>query len=280
MSNTRYRIYNKPFSEYVYRTLRNLTADQKANLSDEDLKILKNATTISNFANDEQLDRLLIVLTKTGKTWVLYVGNESEDATQLSFAAVDQFDSEEKRLDVIQATADKGAFFLGANDTMLSLMMSAQNVSTPLYALSANSRELSTRMARAKSVKIPVDQQMSSAVQAYDDLNRMMRSQLNALDWAKKTIGLEQNEIRVLAALFQKRTGAMTLKEIADETLLGDKKSYLKKQIDSLMEKKCILSDDKHNKNKSITIYYMIAPEGIRKIMQYNDFIIRNTFKQ
>ena len=280
MSNTRYRIYNKPFSEYVYRTLRNLTADQKANLSDEDLKILKNATTISNFANDEQLDRLLIVLTKTGKTWVLYVGNESEDATQLSFAAVDQFDSEEKRLDVIQATADKGAFFLGANDTMLSLMMSAQNVSTPLYALSANSRELSTRMARAKSVKIPVDQQMSSAVQAYDDLNRMMRSQLNALDWAKKTIGLEQNEIRVLAALFQKRTGAMTLKEIADETLLGDKKSYLKKQIDSLMEKKCILSDDKHNKNKSITIYYMIAPEGTRKIMQYNDFIIRNTFKQ
>ena len=208
------------------------------------------------------------------------MGNESEDATQLSFAAVDQFDSEEKRLDVIQATADKGAFFLGANDTMLSLMMSAQNVSTPLYALSANSRELSTRMARAKSVKIPVDQQMSSAVQAYDDLNRMMRSQLNALDWAKKTIGLEQNEIRVLAALFQKRTGAMTLKEIADETLLGDKKSYLKKQIDSLMEKKCILSDDKHNKNKSITIYYMIAPEGIRKIMQYNDFIIRNTFKQ
>ena len=279
MSNTRYRIYNKPFSEYVYRTLKNLTAYQKKNLSDEDLKILKNATTISNFATDEQLDRLLLMLTKAGKIWVLYIGGESEEVDHLLFATVDQFDSDEKRLDVIQATADKGAFFLGANDTMLSLMMSAQNVNTPLYALSANSRELSAKVARAKSVKLPVDQQVASAVSAYDDLNRMMRNQLNALDWAQKTLGLEQNEIRVLSALFQKRTGAMTLKDMAEETLLGDKKSYLKKQVDALMAKKCILSDDKHNKNKSTTVYYMIAPEGIRKIMQYNDFIIRQTFK-
>ncbi len=288
MSAIRYRIFNKSFSEYCYRTLKNLTADQKKHLTDEDLKIVNNLTILSDFCGREQLDRLLLILTKVGKIWTLRIGDEDEDeiGDGIEFSIVNQYQSEQKRLDIIKKIGDKGVYYMSATDVMLSSMMAAQNINTPAYQLSVNSREIASKISNIKSVKIPFDEQVARSVQGYEDLDRLILAQLNSWDWAKKTLNLEPNEIRILISLFLKRNGAMRMQEIAKDTLLDGKLAYLKKNVEKLLKDKLIISDKKHGpkiqlqkgQKSNVPVYYMIAPEGIRKVMEYNDYIFRNSF--
>ena len=280
MPNTRYKIYNRAFSEYVYRILKNLTSDQKKNLTDEDLKILRSTSTISRFCKDEQLDRMLLLLTKIGKIWTLRVADENTDADQLEFAIINQFYSDEKRSDIIKVMAEDNIFYMSATETMLSLMMAAQNINTPYYQLSTNSRDLVQKNSDIKSIKMPLDEKVQKSIDGYEMLDNLLLQQLNSLVWAKKALDLEQTEIRILCFLFLKRNGATNMQTIAENTQLNDNKAYLKKYVQNLTQKKLIVSDSRRGGQAKPTTFYFITPEGVRQIMKYNDYIYKQAFKK
>lgn len=277
--NLKYRIYLKSFSEYCYRILKSLSAEQKKAFSLEELKIINNGTALSDFTSKEQLDRLLLALTKTGKIITIRICDDTELADNLEYHLVDQYEFPEKKVDIITKMAKENIFYMSSNDIVLSTMMGAQNVNSPVYQLAVNSRQLVDKISSVRSLKIPFDEQVEKSVDAYNLLNAMLLQQLNSFDWALSTLGLEQNEIRILAALFVKKHGVMSLMDLSKGTLLQGKKAYLKKNLDKLMKAKMVLSDAKFvNQKGKRTVFYMIGPEGIRKIMQYNNYIHEQTF--
>lgn len=284
--NRRYRIYHRDFSEYVYRALKATSATQRSMFNDDDLKIFKSSTTMSDFATNEQMDRLLLMLTKMGKVWSLRIGDQDSNFEEIEFATINQFNSDEKRIDATEATAREGAFYMSSNEIMMSMMMCAQNIASPVYKLSVNSRDIASKVSGIKSVKIPYDEQVSRSVSGWEDLSRMTLQQLNATDWALQTLGLEVDQIRVLSALFVKRDGALPMKLIAEGAGLSSKMAFIRSAVEKLVQEKLIISDAKHGpkvklprgKNSKHTVYYMLAPEGIRKIMKYNEYIFSKTF--
>jgi len=284
--NRRYRIFHRDFSEYVYRELKGLSTTQKGMLDDDDLKIFKSTTTISDFASNEQLDRLLLMLTKIGKIWSLRIGDQDSNFEEIEFATINQFDSVEKRVDATEAIAREGAFYMSSNEIMMSSMMCAQNISSPVYKLAVNSRDIASKTSSAKSVRIPYDEQVAKSVAGWEDLSKMLLAQLNAIDWALQTLSLETDEIRILAALFVRRESALPIKQIAEGANLTGRMAFLRRAVDKLMESKLIISDAKHGpkvkmargENSKQTVYYMITPEGIRRIMKYNEYVFVKAF--
>lgn len=287
MSNHKYRIYSKPLSEYLYRTLKALPKKTRQDLlSIEDQKIFASDTKLSDFCSKEQLDRILLTLTKIGKQWDLRIYDNEETANELEFAAVNQFQFPQKRVEVIEAMSRENIFYLDSSDVMLSSLISTNNIHSPVFQLSRQSRELSQKMSSIRSVRVPHDERNERALQAYQDLNKLFLEMLNAMTWARQTLSLEQGTIRVLAILFANQYSALTIQEIAEGTMMKDKMAFLTKNITSLLKDKLIISDKDHGLKLQIAkgvqnnkrTYYMLTAEGKRRIMEFNNFIHNKTF--
>ena len=278
MNNRRYHIYSRPFSEYTFRVLKNATASQRAPLSPKELAIVKNDATISEFVHNHPFDHLLALLAKHGKTWTLRIGEEDEAAEQLEFNTVHQFQFPEKRVDVIKSTVREGIHYLSSTDVMLAGLMGAQNMHSPVYSLSANSLSASRRVRAFKSTKSAYHDQIDDAVEAWDDINRIMLKQLVSFQIRHAQLVLQDMvDMRILCALFDKRYGAMTLKEIAVSVEMEGKMAFLKKGISRVMNDKLVMNDVKGRKKAT---YYMISQAGQKKVMDYHNLIYSKTFSK
>lgn len=276
MNNRRYHIYCRPFSEYTFRVLKNATASQRAGLSLKDLAIVKNDATISEFVHNHPFDHLLSMLAKHGKTWTLRIGEEDESAEQLEFHTISQFQSRDKQIDVIEKTVQEGVHYMSSTDIMLSGLMGAQNMHSPVYSLSANSRDATKRIRAFKSTKSAYHDQIDDAVEAWDDINRIMLKQLASFPIRHAQLVLQDMvDMRILCALFDKRYGAITLKEVSVSTEMEGKMAFLKKGISRLLKEKLVMSDSKGGKKAT---YYMISQAGQKKVMDYHNLIYSKTF--
>lgn len=276
MNNRRYHIYSRSFSEFVFRVLKNASASERADLSPKELAIVKNDATISEFVHNHPFDHLLALLAKHGKTWVLRIGGEDQIAEHLEFHTVAQFQSLEKRIDVIESTVREGVHYLSSTDVMMAGLMGAQNMHSPVYSLSANSRDATKRMRAFKSTKSAYHDQIDDSVEAWDDINRIMLKQLASFPIRHAQLVLQDMvDMRILCALFDKRYGAMTLKEVSVSTEMEGKMAFLKKGISRMLKEKLVMSDSKGGKKAT---YYMISQAGQKKVMQYHDLIYSKTF--
>lgn len=281
MNNRRYYIYSRPFSEYTYRELKNSNATQRAMLSERELKMLSDDSLLSEFVHNHPFDHLLAVLAKIGKTWALRVAETDETAEQLEFNTINQFDFPEKRMEVIEAQVREKVHYLSSNDLILTMLMGAQNTHTSVYSLSANSLSASKRMRAFKSTKSAYHDQIDDAVEAWDDINRMMLAQLSSFhveQWQQ--VVQNQVDMRVMCALFDKRYGAMTMKEVSVATCMEGKMAFLKKSMERLVKDKVIMNDAKSGEKSNKATYYMITGEGIKLVMKYHDSVYSKTFKQ
>lgn len=287
MSNRRYIIYNKSFSEYVYRVLTELPADVKSEMSSEDHKLLSSSAKLTTFVNNAPMEHLLLMLTKVGKTWDLRVYDLPEDVDQLEFSVVNQYQFSQKRVDVTERMAKDNIFYLSASNVMLSAMMANQNCHSRVYQLASHSRELSKRVRAVASSDRSYEDQIQEVSEGYDNLNKIVLQHLNSFDFIKETLGLEQNDYRVLSAFFLKRNTAMHFKEIGEITQMSASPVYLKKIIGRLADKRLIIGD-KNSGAKIQTakgahagkrVYYLITAAGIRKVMEYNNHIHQLAFK-
>jgi hypothetical protein len=286
MSNIKYRIPSKPLSEYLYRTLTNLTHQQRTKyFTEEELKMFESDAKLSDYCAKEQLDRVLLILTKIGKVWDLRIYDEKTNIRQLEFNTTHQFLYPEKRVDVTERMAEEDVLYLGAHDTMLAAMMSTMNINSPIYQLSHQAKRMADRMSNIKNLKVPYDEQIARSVIAYEDTNKLMLGILSNLHFSRGVLSQNQGGLRVLAALFTKRYTAMTFPEIAKLTRMTGKAAFLKRNVANLLKDKLIMTDKPakkvHTNKGSRTkerVFYMLTTEGIRRIMEWNNMIHKNTF--
>ena len=281
MSNRRYFIYDRSFSEYVYRCMKSATVDQKKRMSAKDLVHMASESAMNRFVHEESLDRLLTMITKLGKEWTLRVFEEGQEekTDELEFNSLNQYQFPEKRIELINVLAKEKVHYLSSRHTMLAIHMCDQNVHSQVYALSANSRDAIKRVRAITSVKLSFNDMVDSARDAMDDLNKILLQQLNSLEWAEATLGLSPTNLQVLSALFAKRDTAITIKEIAKDANMEHKIAWVKKSVWALQQLKLIVSDDKLTvriqKKRGVAIrnYYMITSAGIGKMMEYRNHV-------
>lgn len=284
--NHKFRIHSKELSEYVYHTLTTLTHAQRQRLSPEEQKIFKSNNDLYNFSHKEQLDRILLLMTKIGKQVTLRIGDEDQTADQLEFNTVNTFQFPQKRIEATDAMARENIFYMSASDIMLSSMMSSQNIHSQIYALSKQALSMGDMMTSIRLTVSPQEKKIDTATKGFDDINSLFLQMLNSLSWARQTLSLEQGTMRVLAMLYYNRHGAYTIQEIAEKTMMKHNPAFLSKNIVSLLKGRMIISDKNSgpkvgvNKGKKAArrIYYMIAPDGVKAIMEYYQYIYQAAF--
>ncbi len=284
--NRRYIIYSEPFSKYVFRAMRDATADQKKNLDPLDLKYFASETKMKELVHNEPMERLLLILAKLGKNWDLRVYDNEADADHIEELSINQFQFPELRVDVIEKQAATQTHYLSSREVVLAMAMCSRNVHTPVYSLSNGHQYLLKKVKGIRRVRLPYQEHINETAGAMEDLSKLQMAILNSFDWALKTLGLEQNDIRVLTALFNKRHGALTQHEIAQTTKLEGKLAYLKKNMERLEELGMIGSDKgiatPMNAGKGVIknnrVYYIITGKGIGKVMEYLNYIHETTF--
>lgn len=285
MSNRRHLIYIPSFSEYAYREIKRANATQRQNLSDADMKILRDDASLRKFVHQAPMEHIDVILTKLGKTWDKRYYDVEVDADDIEQLTINQFRSPGQRLQAIEKEAKDHVYHMSSMDVMLSAHMASQNVHSNVYEISAKSRMAVNYVRALKTIKKPYSEQIQEAEEANDILNKLLLNQLNSMDWALKTLGLQQVDIRILASLFQKRHAALTMQDISKDTYFDGSRQYLKKNVEKLQEDGLIMSDAnsgrelrKDKKKYGQRTFYMITTKGVDKMMKYRNYLHEITF--
>lgn len=262
-----------------------LTANdsQKANLNEFEIKAFKDHTTILKFCKHSTHDKLKLILTKMGLKWIEIWATEEEHIEFALGSTVDQNDIPEKRVDAINAIAEKSMWINSDREFTLGYML-AQNSNSDIYKTSATTKEI-THLAKKynKRLQATIDDEVAESKAAYDYLNKLLLMQLNSIEWAKDVLGLEQTELRILSALFDKKNSALTAEEI--NTQLKDKHVkltvYMRHVIDGLVERKLVLEDRSESKRAyAKKTFYIITSLGIKKMIEYRNFVHKMAFEK
>lgn len=271
-------IYSPSFNEAAYRALKARTAAHKEGLSTEELKIFKDDYTLKKYCNEERMDHILYIMTKTGKSWTLRIEEDETSADLIEFNTKDQYRYPQKRVDITEATAREGVCVISSREVMVLSHMTAQNCTTKVYAISDFTKGLQQKGKDLNTLR-NWDDQVKKAEGAYDTFNNLLLEQLNSFDYSKETIGLDENDLRILAALFKTRNSAITMKQITELTKAKGRKMYFRKNIEKLLKENLIYSDEKSIKRIwANSCYFMITTKGIDTIMKYSKYVYKNSF--
>lgn len=267
--------------------MRDSTPAERQWVDDRDQHWFASEVKMKCFCHENPLEHLLWMLTALGKPWDLRTYTSKEDADRIEYLAVNQYQHPDQQMDIIEAEIKNKMHYLTAENVMLSAAMCARNSHSRVYTLSVGARDAADRVRSFRS-KAPKshDEQMLDATNAQKDLNRLLLNQLNSFDWAKTHLDLAQHELRVLCALFDKMSGALSLQDLAKDTILEGSMSYLGKTCDRLQERGLIVSDLLHGPKLQVSkgkkspkkTFYMITHLGIQKMMQYRNYLHEITF--
>lgn len=268
-----------PFQEYAYRALKNTTTEQREVFTSYDeMRIFVSDYELQRFCKEERMDRILLFLAKIGIEWTFRMHRDAFTADMVEFNTVDQYLYPKKRVDVADATAREGVCVISSRDVMNQSHMTAQNCTTKAYNVS----EFNLKIALKGGIKqlLKFDKEVAKAQEAHDFFNNIILEQLNSLAYAQDIMGINDSEIRILAALYKKRQAAITMTQIAELTRSTGRKMYFRQELERLIELGLVTSDKKNLKQKWANSHFiMITGRGIEKINVYRKHILKNAFE-
>lgn len=266
------------FKEMCYRVLSRITPAQKENLSHTELKHFNSEHALQKFCKEERMEYLMLILTKVGIDWTFRIHEDAFAADMIEFNCTEQYKYPLKRLDVIEATARENVCVISSRDVMVHSHMVAQNCLTKVYHISEFSRSMQSKGRDLKQLTT-WDDELIKANAAHDLFNRILLEQIKSFDYAESVLGLDQIDIRILCALYDKRATALRLKDIAETTMTANKKMYLKKNMQKLMDEGLVATDEKDDRKLWLSgTYFIITTAGLNKIITYRKHIYKNIF--
>lgn len=271
-------IYSTALNDSTFRALKNITPDQKENLTVNELKFFSSDDTLYNLCRETTLDYRLYLLAKVGVSWTFRIERNAFEADLLEFNTQEQYDYPQKRVDVTEAASRSGTCVISSREVMFLSHMLAQNCTTGIYSISEASQILSAKVKNVRHLK-GFDHEVQKAQEGYDTFNDIILEQLNSLDYAKETLGLDENDIRILSALYKKRSSALKMNEIAQLTKSVGRKMYFRKNMQKMLDAGYVYCDSKDlAKRWANSTYFMITTYGLNKIMTYQKFIMKQIF--
>lgn len=271
-------IYSPAFVELAFWSLKNTTPEDRSSLTIDEVKIFKSDATIRRFCSEERMDYVMYMLAKLGKSWTFSVEDENYDREMLEFLIRDQMDFPQKKVDITERAAEKGVCVISSREVMLYSHMLSQNCNTMAYEVSLFSQNLQGKVRPDKRLG-KWEGNLEKAKEAHERFNDILLAQLNSLSYAQETLGLDEYDLRILAAFFKERNGAMKMKDVAEYTQSSGRKMYFRKNMQKLLDLGLLHSDTKDVKKVwAGTTYFIITAKGLGKLMEYQKFVYQNTF--
>lgn len=267
------------FKELAYRVLSKISPDQKGNLTPSELKHFNSEYTLQRFCKEERMDYILHIMAKCGIDWTFRIHEDSLSADMVEYNTVDQYRYPFKRLDNTEATARENVCIISSRDVMVLSHLVAQNCTTKVYHVSEFSKAMQAKGRDLKQLT-SWDEEIVRAGAAYDLFNSILLEQLNSFEYAADILDLDEYDLRILCALYQKRQTALRMNEISQLTKATGKKMYFRKNIKKLMDAGLVASDQKDpQKLWANTTFFIITTAGLNKVINYMKFIYKNVFQ-
>lgn len=280
MANRQNQHISSPaFQELAYRALKKISAEQKANLNIDELKIFQSERSLQRFCKEERFDRVAYMLAKAGKSWTFRIEDDSfEKADLVELNTSEQYLYPMKRMDVTDATAREGICVISSRDVMTLSHYTAQNCTTKVYHLSEFAKDMAKKGKDLKQLTA-WDDAVKRTHGAFDLWGTLILEQLNSFEYAAETLGLDEKDLRVMMALFKKRNSAIRMSDIAVLAKSKGKKMYFRKNLEKLLELNLIVSEQKDEKKMwANTNFFMITTLGLDKILSYMKYVYQNSF--
>lgn len=270
MAQKMYLINSPEFSEYVFYVLSTTPKESLLTLTSKELAYFKDLKTMRRFADNETLEKRLLLLAKLEVPFCLVVGKRKPVDTVLE-QVYTQYRYLEKRKALIDAMAREKMFVLSSNEVLLGLHMAAQNSHSRVYVLNYDYVKMNQKLLDTGNVT--VNQDVQDAKNGFDILSRATLVTTVMFDKCQQMFGIGPFSMQILLAVFPFRNTFISAHKIyeimdVDPRSRGIVKTCTELERDGYL-KPLPGFDEQRNRLKT----YTISEKGINVAMQFLKYV-------
>ncbi len=274
MPQKMYMINLPEFAEYVYFVMSTTPQEILIKLNSKELFYFKDKKIMRRFADNETLEKRLLLLAKLEVPFCVVVGKRKNVDNVLD-EIYTQYKFIEKRKALIDAMARSKVFVVSSNEVLLGLHMAAQNSHSKVYVLNYDYVKLNQKF--LETGINTVNQDANNARNAFDILSRASLFTTMKIKQAPQLCGVSEFELKILLAIFPYRNTFVNVNKLYEILDMDIRQRGLKKSC-TQMENEGYLRvlpglDEQSNRLKT----YTIAEKGIDTAMTFMKYIANNS---
>lgn len=271
----RFYFVNDPdFSEYVFHCMRLCPPEIKARLNPIELAYFKNEKEIRKFAEDQNLDKRLLMLSRIGMSYCILIGPQEVDLNPMMQGVLTQYKSAEARQEVIKAMMENRVFVLSSRDIMVMSHLMAQNSHSQVYQLDKAYVLLHDKL---QNYRIrPFKEEVKDAAEGFDMLAKITLNALCSEESITSITGITEFEMKILLAMYPYRNTMITNDRISEFIGESYRSTGVAKSCGELEKKGCLIREVGYRKKHRSQVY-MINEKGIDAVLNYLKFIAKKS---
>lgn len=276
MSTRTYLFTDPEWCEFVFNVMHTASPEQKALLDFNELKHFKNEATMRQFAENEGLEKRMLMLTRLGISFVMiaYPTARMQLVEEFIFDTDKQFDKRGlTKQEIVKKMAEGNLFVMSSKDIMMSCLMAAQNSHSLLFIL--NYAYVKYHQMLSDLRREPALQDYKDAVAGYDLMAKISLMAMNMDDGMVQSIcGVNMYEMRILLSLFPYRNTFVKVDVISLRIgqVLRDRNKGVAKVCNYLLQKEMVMQmpgwEGKRRKP-----YFTISEKGMQTVHKYSQYL-------
>lgn len=215
MGDRIYYIATDPaFSEYVYFVMKKASPEQRGRLNPRELACFRSDKAIRDFADNETLERRMLMLTRLGLSWTMCLHTDKVDFDEMFKEYNVDYTFAQKNKDMVKSLKRGDMFVFGSRDMMMYQHLAAMHCHSQMFILDYDYLRAQKLLMGQREVR-RVDK-IKDAAEVYEELGRLMFHTISAFRQAVSISDVDDQRLRILLILLGFRNRYMKL-----ETLCG-----------------------------------------------------------
>lgn len=280
MPKRHYHVNDPAFSEYVFHVMRLCPAEKKKDLNPLELEHFRSEKNIRKFADDESLDKRLLMLSRIGISYCLVVAPVDNNIDPILEGVTSQYRSKASRKDIVEAMAKNKLFVLSSRDTLVLSHMAAQNSHSQIYVLDYSYLTLYEKMGRMKATSSI----MNEGMDGLDMLAKAVQISMRGEDFVQSMCGVSKYELQILLTMYPYRDRMMRYDRISE--LMGEsyRSTGVAQSCGHLERLGLLIREPGYRMEGQPRVstrsqVYMISDKGIDAVLKYLTYITRKALK-
>lgn len=274
MALRKYFIKDPGLDEYIFHVMRLSSVEQRSNLNPEELFYFNREANMRQFADNETLDKRLLMLTRLGYSYTLIVSKHPADIEPLLKETGEAHTSGSARKAAIEQMIAKKVFVLSSRDVLLTTHLMAMNTHSQVFTLDYAWVQLNARL-NAKRVR-PFNAEVTDAINGTEELAKIALSVLATTDIVESLTGCSEYEIQILLSLYLHRYTTVSTTALSQLMAISCRTTGISNSCVDLFKRGYILrlpGPQGKNKTRNSKYVYMIADQGIDAVLKYLKYI-------
>lgn len=269
-----YLINSPELSEYVFYVMSTTPQEDKLRLTGKELAYFKDQQTMRRFADNETMEKKLLLLAKLEVPYCLVIG-ERHNVEMVLDEVFTQYKYMEKRKALTEAMARKKIFVLSANEVLLGLHMAAQNSHSRVYVLNYDYVKMNQKLLDTGNTTVNHDVQ--DAKNGFDILSRATLLTILKHDLTQQMFGIGPFHLQVLLVAFPYRNTFISAHKIYEIMDMDPRSRGVVKTATELEKDGYLKALPGYDQQRNRLKTYTIAEKGINTVMLFLKYISNNS---